>query len=124
MSIAALSGLPNQQWQTYFSTRKTDLTHLNGALQSGNLDNAKQAFQAILNLGQNGPFKNGAPFLNAQREADFAAIGQALQSGDLAAAQQAFQALRQTFSKAQVDPPPPVAAPIAPVQSSNVSIVA
>ena len=120
MSIAALSGLPNQQSQAYFSTRKVDLAHLNGALQSGNLDNAKQAFQAILNLGQNGPFQNGVAFQNTQRQQDFAAIGQALQSGDLAGAQQALQALRQTFSKAKVDPPPPVAA----AQSTNLSVVA
>ena|SRR5258708_3980630 len=119
MSIAALSGLPNQQSQAYFSTRKVDLAHLNGALQSGNLDNAKQAFQAILNLGQNGPFQNGAPFQNTQRQQDFAAIGQALQSGDLAGAQQALQALRQTFSKTKVAPPPPAAA-----QSTNLSVVA
>jgi DNA-binding FadR family transcriptional regulator len=123
MSIPALSGLPNQQAQAYFSTRKTDLSHLHGALQSGNLDNAKQAFQAILNLGENGPFKNGTPFLNTQRQQDFAAIGQALQSGDLAGARQAFQALRQTFST-KVEPSPPVAAPSGPVVSSNVSFVA
>ena len=123
MSIPALSGLPIQQSQPYLSTRKTDLAQLHGALQSGNLDNAKQAFQAILNLGKNGPF-NGTPFQNTQRQQDFAAIGQALQSGDLAGARQAFQALQQTFSKPKLDPPPPVAAPSGPVVSSNVNFVA
>jgi hypothetical protein len=123
MSIPALSGLPIQQSQPYLSTRKTDLAQLHGALQSGNLDNAKHAFQAILNLGKNGPF-NGTPFQNTQRQQDFAAIGQALQSGDLAGARQAFQALQQTFSKPKLDPPPPVAAPSGPVVSSNVNFVA
>jgi hypothetical protein len=124
MSIASLSGLPNQQSPGYFSTRRADLAHLGSAIRSGDLAGARQAYQAIIKLGQSGPFQDKEPFAWARREHDFSAIGQALQSGDLAGARQAFEALRQTFSKPKLDPPPPVAAPSGPVQSSNVSFVA
>jgi hypothetical protein len=124
MSISSLSGLPNQQSPGFYNTRKNDLAHLNSAIQSGDLAGAKQAYQAIIQLGQNGPFQDKKAFALAPREQAFAAIGQALQSGDLAAAQQGIQALHQTFVRARLDPPPPVAAPSGPVVSSNVSFVA
>jgi len=88
------------------------------------LAGARQAYQTIIKLGQNGPFQDKEPFALAPREQAFSAIGHALQSGDLAAAQHGIQALHETFVKGKLDPPPPVAAPSSPVQSSNVSFVA
>lgn len=86
-----------QQLQSFNQQRQSDLKQLGQALQSGDLNNAQQLFNALQTLGQSGPFANADPFSNNQREQDFTAIGQALQSGDLAGAQQAFTALEQTF---------------------------
>ena len=126
MSIASASrsGLPNQQSPGYFSTRKTDLAQLGSAIRSGDLAGARRAYQAIIKLGQGGPFQNKEAFALTQREQDFSAIGHALQSGNLAGAQQNFQALQQTFTQAKLDPPPPIATASGPVVSSNVSFVA
>lgn len=126
MSIASasLSGLPNEQSPGYFSTRSVDLARLGSAIRSGDLADARRAYQAIIKLGQDGPFQNKEPFALAQREQYFSAIGHALHSGDLVGAQKAFQELRQTFVKARLDPPPPVAVSSGPVQSNNVSFVA
>jgi outer membrane protein assembly factor BamD (BamD/ComL family) len=74
-----------------------DLNQLQQALQSGNLTAAQTAYNAIVSLGQSGPFANGAPFGVASREQDFQAIGAALQAGDLAGAKQAFQTLEASF---------------------------
>ena len=71
----------------FYQERRADVSQLSKDLASGNMANAPQDFAALLALGQSGPFKNGNPFGNKQREADLTAIGQALQSGDLAAAQ-------------------------------------
>jgi hypothetical protein len=124
MSIASLSGLPNQQSPGFYNARKNDLAHLSSAIQSGDLAGARQAYQAVIKLGHSGPFQDKKPFALAPREQAFAAIGQALQSGDLAAAQHGIDLLHQTFVRAKLDPPPPVAAPGGPVVSSNVSFVA
>jgi len=98
MSTAAVSSSSlHQQLQTYFQTRTSDVQQLGQSLQSGDLAGAQQAFNAISQLGQNGPFASGDPFLSSQREQDFNAIGSALQSGDLAGAQSAFAALQSTF---------------------------
>jgi hypothetical protein len=98
MSIAAVSSNSiYQQLQGFYLQRKTDLQQLGQALQSGDLNGAQQAFNALQTLGQSGPFASADPFRNTQREQDFAAIGQALQSGDLAGAQQAFATLESTF---------------------------
>jgi hypothetical protein len=86
-----------QELQAFFQTRKSDLTQLGSALQSGDLNAAQQAYQALVSLGQEGPFQNSAPFRNSVREQDFQAIGQALQNGDLAGAQAAFAQLEATF---------------------------
>jgi len=98
MSTSAVSNVSlHQELQGYFQQRRADMNQLGQALNSGNLDAAQNAYNAILSLGQNGPFANGAPFFLANREQDFQAIGQALQAGDLSGATQAFQTLRQTF---------------------------
>ena len=124
MSTSAVSSSSlNQQIQQYFQTRQTDLQQLGQALGTGDLAGAQTAFQAITQLGQNGPFANGDPFLKSQREQDFTAVGQALQSGDLAGAQQAFSALKATFQKNNGGQPSPIADPIltaAPPSTSSV----
>ncbi len=96
MSTPAVSASAHQQLETFFHTRLSDLGKLNRALQSGDLATAQQAYNAIVALGEDGPF-HGNAFRVPQREQDFAAVGLALQNGDLAAAQQAFSNLRNTF---------------------------
>ncbi|HTU42608.1 MAG TPA: hypothetical protein VMF10_12940 [Candidatus Aquilonibacter sp.] len=99
MSTSAISSSSlNQQLQTYFQARQSDLQQLGQALQSGNVNEAQTDFNNITSLGQNGPFPNGEPFAIEQREQDFSAVGQALQNGNLAGAQQAFSQLKSTFS--------------------------
>ena len=97
-----------QQRQDFRQQRKTDIQQLGQALESGNVDAAQQAFDALTELGHSGPFRTSEPFQRADRAQDFAAIGLALQSGDLAAAQQAFADLASTFGHPhQVPPGPP-----------------
>jgi hypothetical protein len=97
MSIAAVSSnLIKQQEASYFQSRGSDLKQLGSALASGNLEQARAAFNSLEALGKSGPF-GGKPFKIAGREQDFAAIGKALQSGDLAGAQQAIGALNNSF---------------------------
>jgi hypothetical protein len=86
-----------QQLQAYRQQRLADLAQLGQALQSGDLNGAQQAFDALTALGQSGPYKRGQPFQRADRAQDFQAIGQALQSGDLAGAQSAFASLASSF---------------------------
>ncbi len=114
MSTAAVSGSSiYQELQTFYQTRKADLQQLGQALQSGDLAGAQTAYNALITLGQSGPFSNSDPFRNSQREQDFTAIGTALQSGDLAGAQQAFTTLENTFRKQTpvLTSPPPNLAP-------------
>src|ERR1700760_2489153 len=80
----------SQQLQSFFQQRKTDLKQLRGALESGDLAGAQQAFKAIQKLASNGPSPTGKAFAISQRQQDFAAVGQALKSGDLAGAQHAI----------------------------------
>ena len=98
MSTAAVTPTSiYHELQTYYQTRKSDLADLGNALQSGSLSDAQKAYDAIVALGQSGPFAGGAPFRLSQREQDFEAVGKALQAGDLAGAQQAFAKLEATF---------------------------
>jgi hypothetical protein len=100
MSTAAVaSSSLYQQLQTFFQTRQSDVQQLGQALQNGDLAGAQQAFNAISQLGQNGPFASGDAFRVSQREQDFNAIGQALQSGDLAGAQSAFAQFQNDFGR-------------------------
>lgn len=106
MSTSAVSSTSlNQQLQSYFQTRNSDVQQLGKALSSGNLANAQVAYNNITALGQAGPFANGNSFRVPQREQDFDAIGQALQAGDLAGAQQAFAALKATANGGGETPP-------------------
>jgi hypothetical protein len=101
-----------QQRQDFRQQRKTEIQQLGQALQSGNADAAQQAYDALVALGQNGPFRNGQTFQRTDRTQDFAATGQALQSGDLAAAKHAFMALANTFGHHnQLPPGPPTPVP-------------
>ena len=101
-----------QQRQDFRQQRRTDLQQLGEALQAGNSEAAQQAYDALVALGQNGPFRNSVPFQRSDRAQAFAAIGQALQSGDLAGAQQAFTALANTFGQHfQFPPGPPTLVP-------------
>ena len=88
-----------QQLQTFRDQRKTDLQQLGTALHAGDVNAAQQAYDTLVALGQNGPFRTSEPFRRADRAQDFAAIGQALQNGDLESAQQAFTALANTFGQ-------------------------
>ncbi len=97
-----------QQRQEFRQERKADLAQLGKALQSGNADAAQQAYDALVALGQKGPFRNAEPFQRADRAQDFTVIGQALQSGNLAGAQQAFLALAQTFDNHRTPGPVPL----------------
>jgi len=125
MSTSAVSSTSlNQQLQSYFQTRNSDVQQLGQSLTSGNLAKAQVAYNNITALGQGGPFASGNSFRSSQREQDFTAIGQALQSGDLAGAQQAFAALKGTgHGGAQLDPPAAPAAPAAASSSSGPEIV-
>ncbi len=101
-----------RQRQEFRQARRAGLEQLGNALESGNADAAQQAYDALVALGQNGPFRNSKPFQRPDRAQDFAAIGQALQSGDLAGAQQAFTALLNTFGhRSQLPPGPPTLVP-------------
>jgi hypothetical protein len=99
MSTAAVSSnLVNFQSPGYFQQRRTDLRQLSQDLHSGNLAAAKQDFNAIQTLAQNGPFaSSGNAFYISSRQQDFAAIGNALQHGALAGAQQDLTKLQSTF---------------------------
>ena len=118
MSTSAVSSSSiYQELQTYRQQRHTDVQQLGRDLNSGattSLANAQQDYNALVALGQSGPFRNGDTFRSSQREQDFNAIGQALQSGDLAGAQHAFAQLEGTYRKFQTSPPvyrPPITSP-------------
>ena len=98
MASSAITSSIFQEIQNFTQSRRTDLQQLASALQSGNLDAAKQAFGDLAAIGKNGPYGNAEPFSNSSRAQALEAIGQALQAGDLAGAQAAFAALRSTFA--------------------------
>ncbi len=101
-----------QQLQDFRNARKSDLSQLGTALQSGNTKAAQKLYATLVALGKSGPFSNGATFRRADRAQDFAAIGTALQSGNLAGARIAFADLQATFEKPLTPPKePPVPAP-------------
>ncbi len=83
MSISsASSGVSGAgMWQQ----QRQGFNQLSQALQSGNLDAAKQAFSAL---------SAKSPTAAADPNSPLGKLGQALQSGDVGAAQQAFAALR------------------------------
>jgi hypothetical protein len=114
MSTAPISSSSiYQQTEQYFQTRQSDLKQLGQDLGSGDLADAQTEYNAIVTLGQSGPFASGNPFKLNQREQDFTAIGTALQSGDLAGAQQAFSTLESTFQRGSGGGPAPITTPVA-----------
>ena len=76
--------------------------NLEQSLSSGNLSGAKQAYDSLSKLIQNGPgAKNGQAFGgNTTIQKDFAAIGSALKSGDASGAQKAFLQFTQDLKSA------------------------
>jgi hypothetical protein len=98
MATSAITSSIYQELQNFYQGRRADVQQLGNALQSGNLDAAKQAFSDLTALGQNGPFGNAEPFSKTARAQAFEAIGQALQTGDLAGAQAAFASLQGSGS--------------------------
>ena len=94
MSTSAVSSSSiYQELQSFYQNRHSDLQQLGSALQSGDLNDAQQAYNALASLGQSGPFASSEPFSKSSKGQAFEAIGQALQSGDLAGAQTAFAKL-------------------------------
>ncbi|MGA3091702.1 MAG: hypothetical protein ABSD75_24090 [Terriglobales bacterium] len=94
MSTAAVSSSSiYQELQGFYQSRQADLQQLGSDLQSGNLNNAQQDYNALVALGQSGPFASSDPFAKSSKDQAFTSIGQALQSGDLAGAQAAFATL-------------------------------
>jgi hypothetical protein len=91
MSTQAVSIL--QEIQGFYQDRRADLKQLGAALKAGNVDQAQQVYDALVALGQGGPFKSAEPFAKTARSQAFDAIGQALQAGDLVGAQTAFDSL-------------------------------
>lgn len=105
MSTTAISSSSIfQELQSFYQNRQSDLKQLGSALQSGDLSGAQQAYNALVALGQDGPFANSEPFSKTSRTQAFDAIGQALQSGDLAGAQAAFASLTAKQSSSPSTP--------------------
>ncbi|HZR56067.1 MAG TPA: hypothetical protein VFA74_04275 [Terriglobales bacterium] len=92
---------------SFFHERRTDLSQLGQALQSGDLTGAQTAYNTLATLSQNGSFSGSAtnPFRNTQRSQDFATIGQDLQNGDLTGAQAAYADLVNSFRKHPANTP-------------------
>ena len=94
MSVSGLSSSSSYNaadYQSTFNKVKTDFKSLASALQSGNLNDAQQAFTT---LQQDLPQKAQATSASSSQN-PLSALGTALQSGNLTAAQQAFAGLQQ-----------------------------
>jgi hypothetical protein len=118
VSVTPISGNTMRQ---YFEQRSDDLQQLAQALHSGDLAGAQKAYDAIVNLGKQGPFKNGVPFVLHNREQDFQAIGKALGTGDLDAARQAMTALAEAMQQPAPNPVPPGPSSPGPAAVVNLS---
>jgi Skp family chaperone for outer membrane proteins len=104
MSTAAVSSLSiYQEIQAFNQSRQADLKQLGTALQSGDLNGAQQAYQALAVLGEDGPFANSS------RAQAFNTIGEALDAGDLGRAQAAFATLTAQGNPASASQPTPAA---------------
>ena len=105
MSINSISSgtAALQSLRSYFQDQKTDINQLQQSLNSGNLNDAQQAYDTLSKLIQNGPGgKNGKPFGgNETLQKDFVAIGDALKSGSTADAQKAFAQFIQDLQAAR-----------------------
>ena len=85
--------------QAQFKQRRQDFQSLQGALQSGDLASAQQAFAALQKdaPGAKGPNPKG----NSQMSQDFQTLQSALQSGDLSGAEKAFASIQQEIKGAK-----------------------
>jgi len=96
MSVPSISGLDSTQsvYVSPFQNLKSDFSNLSGALASGNLDQAQQAFGKLQN--DLAPGASNGPLGQA-----LSAVGQALQNGDVEGANQALQSLQVQFQSAK-----------------------
>jgi|GEM_PF-5455560 len=96
-TTSSLYNVTNDQ-NNPFSKIKKDFQSLSQALQSGNLDTAKSAYQQLQQdqkaADANRP--SNAP-ANSSLEQAFQSLGSALNSNDLSAAQSAFSTIQQDF---------------------------
>ena len=105
LTAAVSSSSVFQELQSFYQNRQADVKQLGSALQSGDLNGAQQAYNALAALGQSGPFASSGPFSKSSRAQAFEAVGQALQSGDLAGAQAAFATLTGKNSSEEAPQP-------------------
>ena len=104
-STAAASGQNQVNWRSNVKQGKQDFSQLLGALQSGDVSGAQQAFAAMQQLlpgfqttPQDSTASTGAASGNAVAAAvgtDFRALGMALNSGSLSGAKDAVSKLQQ-----------------------------
>lgn len=99
MSDFSITSASSSTQQTQWSQRRSEFRQqfeaLGKALQSGDLEAARKAFDALKQMEAPA---NGARMPesgNSSRQSGFEALGQALQSGDLNAARQAFAHIQQ-----------------------------
>ena len=111
MSVSAISSANSIMYQQPTGGVKNPQAVFDGnimkrALKSGNLDVAKQAYDALTAA------TNGGPFSNPQLAQDYQALGQQLAAGDVSGAQQAFAQMKQDYATLhtinQITPPAPV----------------
>jgi hypothetical protein len=124
MSTAAVSSLSIfQELQSFYQNRQSDVKQLGSALQSGDLNGAQQAYNALAALGQEGPFANAEPFSKSSRVQAFETIGQDLQAGDSAGAQAASATLtgKQSNPASSSQATAPAAVTLTSTQQSNAS---
>jgi hypothetical protein len=110
MTMTSVSGISSSTLVDYTSSTstsktssaETDFQALQDALDSGDLEAAKSAFETIQNNKPSGPPPGPPPSESgssssdsgSDRESDFAALEEALSSGDISAAQTAFETIQ------------------------------
>lgn len=77
---------------------------LSQSLKSGDLDGAKQAYDAMV--------KNAPAGATWNANSQFAQLGKAIQSGDIGAAQSAFASMVHARMNPPTEPPAPVPTPV------------
>lgn len=110
-SVSGISSAANTD-QTEFAKKmsqgKKDFQSLQDALESGDLESAKSAFEAIKKNKPSGPppgpppgESSGFGGQKSDRESEFAALEKALSSGDISAAQTAFETIQSNMKQRQ-----------------------
>jgi hypothetical protein len=97
-SITSNSNLNQSDWQNNFQQLRKEFEALAGALQSGDLTGAQNAFADLQKLQPSSSPANSAQTNGqggGQLAADFKALGDALQKGDMDSARTAFAKLQQ-----------------------------